>query len=90
MFGGTAQYKKKKQQEISSYISSAISSQVIQFSSENEVLSYLSCNPVSKISAVVEKEVEIPVTSYVELSNETYDDGIPVVNSLDFGFYAVP
>jgi len=67
-----------------------ISSQVIQFSSEKEVLDYLNCNPVSNVSAIVEKEVEIPVTSYVELSDETYDDGIPVINKLDFGFYAVP
>lgn len=90
LFGGTAKFKKVKQQAISSYLSTILSTYVYEFKTDDEIRSYISAHPHNMLSTTLQKEVIADVTSYVETSSDTYDDGIPKVQRIKFGFYAVP
>jgi len=90
LFGGTKQAKKRPNQEISSVISTFVSSYVYEFSTDDEVRQYLSSVPHNRLSTLMTKEVTEPVTVLVDTSADTYDDGIPVIRNIDVGFYAVP
>ena len=93
LFGGTTQAKLKKVQ-ISSYISSVVSSYVYEFKDDAEVSAHLAKPCHSALSTTLTAMVDVPVSELVETSSdegaEVYDDGIPTVGKIDFGFYAVP
>lgn len=90
LFGGTKKAQKRPGQEISSVISTFISSYVYEFENDDEVRSYLSSDPHNRLSTIIEKEVTEPITVLVDTSSDTYDDGIPAIRNIDIGFYAVP
>lgn len=93
LFGGVNPFKKRTKQ-ISSYLSTVVSSYVHEFQDDSEIYDYLSSVAVaerSKLSTVLTSEVEVTLTSEVDISGDGgYDDGVPPIKSLDFGFYAVP
>lgn len=89
LFGGTQQYKKATAQ-VSSFLSTVVSSVVYEFQTDEEVLNFLSIPDHAKLSSLVQKTVEIPVEVSTEVSADMYDDGIPKINKIEFGFYAVP
>lgn len=90
LFGGTKQAKRRPGQEVSSVVSTFVSSYVYEFADDSEVMAYLSSDAHSKLSTVLTCDVTAPVTVLVDTSADTYDDGIPVVRNIDVGFYAVP
>ena len=90
LFGGTTQAQKHPNQAVSSVISTFISSYVYEFKNDSEVLAYLSSESHGKLSAVLTAEVTAPVSVLVDTSAETYDDGVPIIRTIDVGFYAVP
>ena len=90
LFGGTTKAQKHPGQQVSSVISTFISSYVYEFQTDDEVRDYLNVNDHNKLSTMLEKEVTEPVTCLVDISTDTYDDGIPVIRNIDMGFYAVP
>ena len=53
-------------------------------------MSYLSSEQHSKLSTTLTAEVTEPITTLVDTSVDTYDDGVPVIRTIDVGFYAVP
>ena len=89
LFGGTQQYK-KAQVEVSSFLSTTVSSVVYEFKDDKEVLQFLSSPDHPKLSSIISTIVEVPVEVSSEVSSDMYDDGIPRVNKIEFGFYAVP
>jgi len=91
LFGGTRQCAKKRRKRPVVDLSTVISSYIYEFKNDDEVLEFIKQEDHAKLSTMLTAEVETEVTSYVEdLSSEEYDDGIPKINALDFGFYAIP
>lgn len=91
LFGGTKKAKHVAAKKIETQLSTCMSSVVYEFTSDEDVLEYLSTYPHSKLSTMLKQEVSVEVSSYVkDISSDAYDDGIPKIEKLDFGFYAVP
>ena len=90
LFGGTTHMQKRPGSAVSSVISTFISSYVYEFKDDSEVLSYLNSEQHSKLSTALTAEVTEPITTLVNISDDTYDDGVPVIRTIDVGFYAVP
>lgn len=93
LFGGTQTAKKVPAQVISSYVSTFISSQVIELHGQDEVNSYMKSNPKATLSALSSVEVTTDVTSYVDnpdISDDVYEGFTPIIKSIDVGWYATP
>lgn len=86
LFGGTQQAKKR---QLSTDLSTVVSSYVYEFQSDAEAADYIKEVPHSKLSTTLTCETQVEVTSYVD-GGEDYDDGIPPIKKIDFGFYVVP
>lgn len=94
LFGGTTKAKKKKTNyEVSSYLSTVVSSYPYEFKNDDEVLKYIATSDHKPLSTIMSETITTMVTSYVETSSnisDEYEDGIPKINRLNFGFYNVP
>lgn len=90
LFGGTVQYNKKRIKKPVVNLSTFISAVPYEFKNDNEVLDFLKNENHAPLSTILESEITTEVTSYIEDSNEEYDDGIPKIRGLDFGFYTIP
>lgn len=91
LFGGTEQYHKQRRKKPVVDLSTFISSYVYEFKNDDEVLEFLQQENHAKLSTMLTAETTTEVTSYVEDPDEDeYDDGVPKIHGLDFGFYAVP
>lgn len=73
-------------------MSTFISSYVYEFKNDDEVREFIEQENHAKLSTMLTTEVTSEVTSYIEDPDEPpeYDDGIPKIYNLNFGFYAVP
>lgn len=92
LFGGMQQAKFIPEKVISSYVSSFISSLVIQLAPE-EVSAYQLTHPYSYLTAIEQSAVTAEVTSLVDnpdTSAVVYDDFVPIISQIDAGFYPVP
>ena len=91
LFGGTTQAQRHYKTDISTVISTFISSYVYEFQDDDEVERFISSDPHAKLSTTLTAEVTEPITSVISTEiSDGYDDGIPTIKKLDFGFYAVP
>ena len=91
LFGGTEKAKKRPLQKPETHLSTCISSVIVELKPD-EIDKFQEEHPNSCVSAFLEKEVQVEVTSYVddpELSDEVYDD-IPIIDKISFGLYVVP
>lgn len=91
LFGGTTQAKARARTEISTYLSTFVSSYVYEFKDDDEVRRYISSDPHAKLSTTLTAEVTALLSTEISTDlSDGYDDGIPQIRRLDFGFYAVP
>lgn len=91
LFGGTEQYRKVRSKKPVVDLSATVSSYVHEFKNDDEVAEYIRQQPHSRLSTTLTAEVTAQVTSYVDdISSDEYDDGVPKIRGLNFGFYAVP
>lgn len=91
LFGGTEQYRRQRRKKPVVDLSTFVSSYVYEFKNDDEVRRFLQQEDHASLSTTLTAEVTAEVTSYVDdLSGDEYDDGVPKVRGLDFGFYAVP
>jgi hypothetical protein len=91
LFGGTTQAKTRARTEISTYLSTFVSSYVYEFKDDDEVRRYISSDPHAKLSTTLTAEVTALLSTEISTDlSDGYDDGIPQIRRLDFGFYAVP
>lgn len=91
LFGGNTQAKLVPQKIISTYISSVISDCVYELTNEDK--QNLSNFVDKNLSTTYQKKVDVTLTAFVDnpnISNETYDGFVPIVKSIDAGFYPVP
>ena len=101
LFGGTTQAQKRRRQVVSRGTAAVLSSAVREFWDAESASAYFDGNPGRPLSGVVDFEAQVPTVTYddgtsavlsggPEPEGEYYEDGVPVVSKLDFGFYAVP
>lgn len=91
LFGGTEQYHKKRRKKPVVDLSTIISSYVYEFKNDDEITEFIKDKDHAALSTTLTAEVLSEITSYIDdLSGDEYDDGIPKIRGLDFGFYAVP
>ena len=91
LFGGTDQYHRRRGKRPVVALSTFVSAYVYEFKSDEEVLEFLKQEKHAHLSTMLTAETTTEVTSYVDdISSDEYDDGIPKIRGLDFGFYAVP
>ena len=91
LFGGTDQYHRRRGKRPVVELSTFVSAYVYEFKSDEEVLEFLKQEKHAHLSTMLTAETTTEVTSYVDdISSDEYDDGIPKIRGLDFGFYAVP
>ena len=92
LFGGTQTAKKVPTQVISSYISSFISTDIIEIPA-SDACQFAKDHPDAVLSALSAQEVTAEITSWVDnpdLSDTIYDGFTPIIKQIDVGFYAVP
>lgn len=93
LFGGTEKAKKRPPVQLSTVMQTVVSSYVVEFKGDDEIKQFISQSGHGPLSATFTQEVEVPVevSTYVPgLSSDEYEDGVPIIKSLNFGFYAVP
>ena len=97
LFGGTQKAKKKQNEIISTYTSSFISNCVSvipysQLTSPENATIFAGSLSSTPLSVYVQQEVTSTLTSVIstETNDTIYDGFTPIVNQIDFGFYAVP
>ena len=91
LFGGNTQAKLVPRKILSTYISSVLSDCIYKLTDEDkENLS----NFVNKdLSTTYQQKVNVTLSTYVDnpdLSDTVYDGFVPIIHSLDVGFYPVP
>lgn len=91
LFGGTHRTRRRTY-ELSTVTRQVVSSYVREFPDDDSVRSFLDEEGHSALSATLTCMAEVSEQVSSELSSpaDEYDDGVPIIKNLDFGFYAVP
>lgn len=89
LFGGTKKNQIVKNQEVSSWLSTVTVDQIVVIQPD-DIDDFQKKYPTKEVSSTIEQTVVSTLTSLIDLSDDIYDDGIPKIKTLDFGFYAIP
>lgn len=89
LFGGTKKANLVDLKVPSAYMSSFISSYVIEIAA-NQIDDFQKQYPNKNVSATLTTEVTAMVTSYVDSPSAQIYDDVPVIDNISFGFYVVP
>ena len=91
LFAGKTQAKKMPQYVLSTYTQKVLSNCIYELTDEDKT--HISDFIDQKLSTTIQQEVEAELSTYIEnpnISDDIYDDFIPTIKNIDFGFYAVP
>lgn len=93
LFGGTSKAKRRTH-ALSTVMTQVVSSYVYEFQNDDAIREFLdqSGGTHAPLSTTLTAIVEVPSQVETDLSSPTeeYDDGVPAIRTIDFGFYAVP
>lgn len=89
LFGGTTKAKLEPAKILSSVTSSFISSIIVELK-PNEIDDFQKQYPDKCVSATLTTYVTADVSTYIDNPEVSVYTEIPVINKIDFGFYAIP